>query len=458
MPVIVLFRRDLRLEANPALNAAIESGEVVIPVYLHDDNENQPWRLGGASRWYLQQSLLKLEASLALRGHQLLYLTGKSEQDLISLAQGEQVSTIFLNRVYEPSRIKRDKALKRTCLKQGLTVNIYHDYSLFKPGTILNKSGLPYRVFTPFWRALSSYISDIGLPSLKNGGDLNNVEYANSKIGCTLNELNLLDKHQWHEKLHSHWSAGEVTAKKKWSSLLINLADYPENRNFPALSGTSGLSAALHFGEISIGQMIHDLWPAMQGECGSQLAGAAEALARQLGWREFALNLLYDNPHSDQYSLQGKFDQLGVWENNSDWLSSWQEGRTGISIVDAGMQELWETGIMHNRVRMVAASFLTKNLGVHWLHGAKWFWDTLVDADLANNSMGWQWVAGCGCDAAPFYRIFNPVRQAERFDPKNVYIDRWLIAQKSGTSPVIDLAKSRDQALIRYQMMKARSI
>ncbi len=453
---IVWFRRDLRLQGNAALQAACASGAVV-PVYIHNSEEQQPWPMGAASRWYAHQSLEKLDASLKALQSQLFFEQGDNIHCLLSLARRVGAKCIMWNRIYEPEWVKRDGVTKQVLEKSGFEVKIFHDHALFKPGEVLNKAGLPYQVFTPYWRALSPNILQVESSSLNRSlADIScsitpviNVQQST----LSLDELGLLDDHSWHEKLHAHWQAGEAAAASRLAFMLTKLAQYPQQRDYPAVSATSGLSAALHFGEVSAWQIVQALHPTWQGEMGSKAAQGAEALVRQLAWREFAINLIYQHPCSDQVSLNTQYEQSDIWGYDEILIRKWQRGETGFALVDAGMQQLWQTGTMHNRVRMVVASFLTKNLGQHWLHGARWFWDTLVDADLPNNTMGWQWVAGCGCDAAPYYRIFNPETQAKRFDSKGEYCDRWLQG-KPNVERLVDLNHSRQAALDRYAVLR----
>jgi deoxyribodipyrimidine photo-lyase len=275
------------------------------------------------------------------------------------------------------------------------------------------------------------------------------------KLGqLELEQLDLVDDHIWHQKLEKHWSPGEATAADRLDRFIDEaLTNYHTDRNIPALDGTSGLSPHLHFGEISPQQIVSALAPLIECQGGS-IGSAAEGFLRQLIWREFARYILWHFPETSTESMNRKFTK-SFWSHHTVNLKKWQQGKTGIPIIDAGMKQLWATGTMHNRVRMLVASLLTKNMGIAWQEGARWFWDTLVDADLANNSMGWQWVAGCGVDAAPYFRIFNPDTQAQRFDEQGVYVDRWLkiTSSTSQTRPVVDLAISRSRALDRYNSM-----
>ena len=453
---LVWMRRDLRLADNPALSAAQQDG-VPVPVYLYTPDEEHPWEPGGATRWYLHHSLLALQSALRRQGLELAVERAQATRDSAALLL-EQVrhtgaSRVFWNRVYEPALLARDARVKEALQRAGVEVRIFHDYSLLPPGSVLTQSGDPYRVFTPFWKRLSSMLWDSAAEQRLRGG-LPTTESSSRTPGdpppSSIDALGLLDDHPWHDKLSACWQPGEEAANQRLGEVARRLADYPSQRDIPAVDGTSSLSAALHFGEVSVWRVFASCQPAWLGERDGAAGAGAEGLIRQLAWREFAINLLYQHPRSAAHSLRPGFDDSGLWREQPDYLDAWQRGQTGFALVDAGMRQLWQTGWMHNRVRMVAASLLTKNLGVHWIHGARWFWDTLVDADLANNSMGWQWVGGSGCDAAPYYRIFNPETQAKRFDPQRQYIAHWLDPERAA-SPLIDLAASRNAALERYQ-------
>ena len=305
-------------------------------------------------------------------------------------------------------------------------------------------------MFTPFWRNARQQLES-ALPA--PGPRLPRGRWAGLDLpgGGDVASLGLLDAHPWHRKLHDHWEPGEEAARRQLERFLASGAEvYKSAREFPARAGSSRLSPHLHFGEITPATLVRALAPrlaAARGEEGASL----ECFLSELGWREFAHHVLWHYPDSAERSMNPRFRD-GFWADNDDWLEAWREGRTGIPLVDAGMRELWATGWMHNRVRMLVGSFLTKNLGIHWRFGARWFWDTLVDADLASNTLGWQWVAGCGVDAAPYFRIFNPETQAKRFDPEGVYVRRWL-GDDLRPAPIVDLAESRRDALSRYRAL-----
>ena len=448
MTALVWFRRDLRLQDNPALSAALQSGQPVTAVYIWSPEEARPWSPGAASRWYLHQSLLSLQRELGKKGIILKLLKGETFPKLMELVSRCDIKRIYWNKIYEPSQLKIDHKVATTALGTGLSIHDFHDHSLFPPGSIKNGSQQPYKVFTPFWRNISKQL--LRYQGLENI-DFSSISKAKRiREDCDLVEdLDLLDEKDWHHKLHQYWQAGESAALIKLKRFLSKIDDYPKGRDYPDCDMTSSLSASLHFGEISPWRITQAVLPLWEGRKGENTANSAESFLRQLGWREFAIHLLNTFPQSSDSSLKTQFDDSGIWYNDPNLLKFWQQGKTGIPLVDAGMRQLWETGWMHNRVRMVVASVLTKNMGQHWIHGARWFWDTLVDADLANNTMGWQWVAGCGCDAAPYFRIFNPETQAKKFDPAGKYINRWGDSDYLSL-PCIDLRESRKSALERY--------
>jgi len=354
------------------------------------------------------------------------------------------------NKLYEPDQIELDKHLLQTFA--NIDLQRFDSNLLFPPGTLLNKQGDPYRVFTPFWKTARQQIEVTGVNlTITKKYKTDNAKQRPLKGECTLRKLGLLDEHRWHEKLNQFWSPGEENAQKCTRNFTQKqIGDYETYRDIPAIDGTSKLSAHLHFGEITPAQIVYRL---QQQTFSRKDNVSVELLIKQLGWREFAHHILWHFPHTTTQAMNNKFKTLWPNKPNRKLLQAWQKGETGVPLVDAGMRQLWETGSMHNRVRMIVGSFLTKNLGIHWLHGARWFWDTLVDADLANNTLGWQWVAGCGVDAAPYYRIFNPHTQAKRFDPDSHYIKSWVpdIDELPVKAPVVDLKKSREEALARFK-------
>jgi deoxyribodipyrimidine photo-lyase len=422
MTSIVWFRQDLRITANPAFNAAIEKGSPIVAVFIL--NQEQAWPLGAASRVWLHHSLGKLSESLLNIGVDLVFRLGNPAAVLSELVDSVKADAIYWNSEYEPDAI--DEAERVTAKLNGRAAcHPSNGRLLVEPMQMSNKAGKPFRVFTPFWRQLRGSVPEMPIEARVTNSDNRWSQAATPVPVSSLKELGLLTNHAWEKKLAEQWQFGEAAAQRMLDDFIDGaITEYPDKRDIPEVDGTSRLSAYFHFGEISVQQA----WQAISQRIyagGFKHEAAAEAWLRQLAWREFSHHLLFHFPHTAQAPLNEKFSNL-QWIKNKELLLLWQTGRTGYPLVDAGMRQLWHTGWMHNRVRMVVASFLTKHLGIHWLTGAKWFWDTLFDADLANNSMGWQWVAGCGADAAPYYRIFNPTRQSERFDATGAYIKRWV--------------------------------
>ncbi len=476
---ILWLRRDLRLDDNPALQALQEDGHIPLPVYIHDEPDPD-WPLGAASAWWLHHSLTSLEKALRQCGSRLTVLVGDSQQQLSRLIETSGAQAVYLNRCYEPAFIRRDRALEQALERAGVGMRSYSGTLLREPATIAKKDGTPYRVFTPFWKSLHG----TG-PSRDPAGRPQRLPApADTPLltGSSIGSLDLLPAMPWDEAFYNHWQPGEDGA---WDALHEfceqSLIDYPDARDRPALQGTSRLSAHLHFGEISPVRVWHYLeqWASTHSDSGT--VTASEAWLRQLGWREFSHHLLYHFPDTRLHPLDKRFENFPWRTDYAEDLTRWQQGQTGIPIVDAGMRELWRTGYMHNRVRMIVASFLTKNLRIPWQEGARWFWDTLVDADLANNTMGWQWTAGSGADAAPYFRIFNPVLQGEKFDKAGVYVRNWVPELKrldnkhlhqpwsadpaeladagirmgsDYPEPLVDLQASRKQALAAWEQIK----
>ena len=415
------FRQDLRLIDNPALSAAAKIGDV-LPVYILDDQNAGDSCMGGASRWWLHNSLLELNKSL---DGNLCILEGDPKELITELAIAIKATGVYWNRCYEPWRINRDKFIKADLIEKGIKVESYNGSLLWEPWEISKADGTPYKVFTPFYRkgCLNAEIPRLPLPAPPLLGtrdiDTFNIEFI-KKFKTNITDLNLLPTTGWHESLEQHWNIGENAAHAQLEKFLATgISNYKEGRNFPAKPYVSRLSSHLHWGEIS----PNSVWYATKNL--NETSKNIDHFLSEIGWREFSYSLLYHFPDLPTECLQPKFINF-PWQNNPVALKRWQQGQTGFPIVDAGMRELWQTGYMHNRVRMIVASFLVKNLLIHWHHGEAWFWDTLVDADLANNSASWQWVAGCGADAAPYFRIFNPITQSERFDPEGIYIRKYI--------------------------------
>jgi len=389
---IVWFRQDLRLADNSALQAAVNCGAVV-PVFIYAPEEEAPWQPGSASKWWLHRTLRALESNLREYGV----------------------------RRYEPAIIVRDAKVKEALRSDGVKVESFNAALLHEPWMIRNKSDKPFQVFTPFWKSCLSK-SDPAEPLPAPKKITAPAKWPKSLI---LEELELEPKISWAEGLRGAWQPGEAGASINLKKFLSQaFADYSEKRNRPDITGTSRLSPHLHFGEISPRQIWRGL-SALAANRGLAVAAWRNSqFLAEVGWREFAHHLLFHFPHTPAEPLRPPFKKF-PWHKDAALLRAWQKGRTGYPIVDAGMSELWTTGWMHNRVRMIVASFLVKDLLLPWQDGARWFWDTLVDADLAQNTLGWQWAAGCGADAAPYFRIFNPVSQGEKFDPNGDYVRHW---------------------------------
>lgn len=462
---LVWFRRDLRLHDNPALAAALRDGYEPVLVFVHAPHEQATWAPGAANNTWLHFSLQRLQHDIAELGGNLLLLAGDSVAELEGLQAASNAQALYFSNLYEPMLQARDARVQAAFEACGIAVHRHNANLLVEPWQVQTGGGTPYKVFTPFWRNVSAALS-VTLASPKPSR-LFNFEYP----GQSLDALGLLPRKRWHEAFWQDWQPGEQGAQEMLEIFCDGAVNgYKEQRNMPDRTGTSKLSPHLHFGEISPQQ----IWRRLDALALPESAQAdLQHYRSELGWREFSYHLLHHFPHSSDHSLNPQFTDFEWADPDPALLQRWQQGRTGIPIVDAGMRELWQTGWMHNRVRMIVASFLCKNLRYHWLHGARWFWDTLLDADLANNSQGWQWTAGTGCDAAPYFRIFNPVTQAERFDPQARYIKRWVpelvnlpmplvfapwqkpeitrqFAPDYPVMPIADLAQSRQAALTAY--------
>jgi deoxyribodipyrimidine photo-lyase len=423
MKHLMWFRRDLRLADNPALRAVLRAGGV-IPVYLHVPGEDGAWAPGAASRWWLHHSLTALDEGLQRRGSRLLVRQGDdSLKLLLGLLKDTGAAGVYCSRLYEPAAMKRDRRIQQALQQRGYSWQACHGQLLFEPAAVQTRGGTPYRVFTPFWRecqrmglAADTVPAPRQLPAVAE-----NIKHVD------IGSLELLPQISWDSQFYDRWQPGERFAQLRLHDFLdAILCDYDQGRNFPGRVATSMLSASLHFGEISPRQIVHAVEVQLDTARSKTLRPNAESFLRELGWREFTHHVLFHYPHTTDKPLDARFADFPWQTRRTKFLAAWQQGRTGFPIVDAGMRELWATGYMHNRVRMIVASLLTKNAGIHWRQGARWFWDTLVDADLAQNSFNWQWVAGCGADAAPFFRIFNPVTQSEKFDARGRYLRQWL--------------------------------
>ncbi len=475
---LVVFRQDLRLTDNPALHEAAKSG-AVIPVYVFDDETPGNRRLGGASRWWLHHSLLALAADIKKRGSRLILRRGKAEQEIMRLIEQTGAQAVYWNECYEPSAHKLETRLKVALKTRGVEAHSFNASLLFAPSSIVSKAGKSFSVFTPFWRAcLAAPPPAAPLPRPKKLVSPRKLPKSDVLADWQL----LPTKPDWAGGLHKTWKPGETNARRRLADFIDDsLKHYVKERNEPSRASTSRLSPHLHFGEIGPRQIWHTLEAAHHGP--SAIGKAAVKFLSELGWREFSYNLLYVHPSLPERNLRQDFDKF-PWRRSAAALTAWQQGRTGYPIVDAGMRQLWHTGWMHNRVRMITASFLIKHLLIDWRHGERWFWDTLVDADLANNVASWQWVAGSGADAAPYFRIFNPTLQGERFDAAGEYVKRWvpelqrldakhihapwragkeqlddagIVLGKTYPQPMVDHRAARDRALGAFKSLRKRA-
>ncbi len=417
---IVWLRQDLRLSDNPALAKACERGGRIVVIYVLDDEAFGDRKPGAAQRWWLHHSLAALADALRRRGGQLVLRRGRAAPILEDLVARTQAKAVYWNRCYDQESIARDRTIKRDLAEAGLEVESFSALLLAEPWEARNKEGQHFKVFSAFWR---SFLRNCQVaPPLPAPAKLTPVPGLS---GDRLEDWELTPRNpDWAAPFGESWTPGEAGAKQALDRFLEGgLASYKQARDRPDRQATSRLSPHLRFGEISpreIWQAVHD----RLGVAGASQAGADKFLA-ELGWREFSYSLLFHEADLARRPLRREFERF-PWQPDPTALRAWQRGRTGFPIVDAGMRELWACGWMHNRVRMIAASFLVKDLLIPWQEGEAWFWDTLVDADPANNTASWQWVAGCGADAAPYFRIFNPVLQGERFDPEGAYVRRWV--------------------------------
>jgi len=464
-PVIVWFRQDLRLADNPAFSAAAACGQPMLAVYVLDDGSAGQWAMGAASRWWLHRSLASLDASLDGR---LCLLSGRADRLIPELVRGTGATAVYINECVEPWRADRDVAIAKALAADRVDFVVCDGTTLFDHSAVLKQDGTPYRVFTPFWR--KGCLQQASLPReplpVPRLPELNTIDAA-----LDLDALGLMPSIDWHQSIDAAWQVGEQAAMTRLDAFLERgIEGYREGRNFPDQPHVSRLSPHLHFGEISPSQVWHATQP-LADQC--SLEADVDCFRSELGWREFSYYLLRYCPELPENNLQQKFDRF-PWRDDNESLQCWQRGMTGIPLVDAGMRELWQTGYMHNRVRMIVGSFLVKNLLLHWRLGEQWFWDTLVDADLANNSAGWQWVAGSGTDAAPYFRIFNPVTQGQKFDAAGTYVRRYvpelealdertihtpwevppmLRSTLDYPPPIVDLKDSRERALTAFQSL-----
>ena len=466
--VIYWFRRDLRLLDNPALSEAANAGPI-LPIFIYDELQTD-YTQGSASQWWQNQSLYSLNNQLSNR---LLIFSGDPKEIILELAKASNSKTVYWNRCYDPWQIELDRKIEIILNAEKIYTITRNGSLLWEPWTTLKKDGTPYKVFTPYFKKRCLSLPEPRKPIPKPS----NLIFANiSKKTATKGNFIFPKEDNWEKKIKKYWLIGEKAAGNKLDDFLKSgIISYKEGRNYPSKNNISMLSPHLHFGEISPNKIWHRVRTNVQSE------DSAHFLS-ELGWREFSYNLLYYFPQLPKNNLQTKFDRF-PWGFNSEHLKKWQNGITGYPIIDAGMRELWETGFMHNRLRMITGSFLVKNLLIHWHHGKEWFWNCLVDADLASNSASWQWVAGCGADAAPYFRIFNPITQGQKFDPSGEYTrkfvpelrnlpDKYLftpweapseLLDNSGIKlgkdypyPIVDLKSSRELALNAYSFISKK--
>ena len=473
------FRRDLRLSDHQALSAAMETECPIIPLYIYSENENQA--TGSASKWWLHQSLKSLESSIRSLGGKMILRTGEPASILQSICKETNAQCIHVSTSFDPFWKGIDASIQKALSPSGIELKSFPGQLMWDPCSIRNKSGKPFQVFTPFWKHLcqqSPPARPLPAPAIwpKHPG-------TTLKSEC-LESFRLLPSIHWDKGIQASWAPGENEAMAQLRRFQSEAyGNYEGKRDFPGIAGTSRLSPHLHFGEITPGQIYHHLETTT---CRTKSSGASVMLStymKEVGWREFAHHLLHHFPHMTKCPLRPEFETF-PWRKDETMLLAWQKGQTGYPIVDAGMRELWATGWMHNRVRMIVGSFLVKHLLLDWKLGAEWFWDTLVDADLANNTMGWQWIAGCGADAAPYFRIFNPIMQSQKFDTHGDYIRKWIpeisnlsdndihtpwnvdpmILKMAGIElgrtypvPIVNHTIARETALDAYHRMKAKS-
>ncbi|MEO1595655.1 MAG: deoxyribodipyrimidine photo-lyase [Pseudomonadota bacterium] len=473
---IVWFRRDLRLTDQPALNDALDHCDRVVLLYIDDSETETDWAAGAASRWWLHQSLAALGREIASRGASLALRRGVALDALRAVSAETGATAVFWNRLYEPGAIARDKAIKTALQDDGVAVHSHNGALLQEPWEVMTKTGTPYRVFTPYWRAARAQLhrpDPLAAPATIAGAEIESLP---------LDALGLEPSIDWDDGLEAAWTPGEAGAMSRARAFVADpVRDYDATRDLPGTAGTSRLSPHLHFGEISPRQVWRLVEEAQDPE-----SDGCRVFLTEIGWREFSHYVMFHFPHTTDAPMNERFAAF-PWRDDDEAagdIRAWERGNTGIPIVDAGMRELWRTGWMHNRVRMIVASLLVKNIRAHWLHGARWFWDTLVDADLPANTMGWQWSAGTGADAAPYFRIFNPVTQGEKFDRDGDYVRHWVpelarlpkkylhkpweapeaVLREAGVTlgrdyprPIVDLKASRKAALDAFQSLKEAS-
>jgi len=456
MVTLICLRKDLRIKDNALFNYVSQQGKSIIPLFIYSEDQRSSWQMGLASKLWLHHALESFQTDLIKLGSKLIIRSGNLAQVVEQLLNEALIDEVIWNRAFEPSAIEEEKQLSTLLSAKKISAKSFNANLLFDPAQITNKQGAPFKIFTAFYnhcltQAQTSIENQYHINLTNNQLKLETLKQEIQSL--TISDLNLVGtsanwNRVWQEKMLRHWQISETAAEKQLEIFLDHdhdlIVKYPELRDRPDLANTSKLSCYLAFGQIS----PHRIWQATNGH---------EAYRRQLVWRDFANYILFHFPQTTDANFNSQFDKF-PWRSENDpdfsaYLECWQSGQTGYPIVDAGMRELWETGWMHNRVRMIVGSFLTKDLLIHWKYGAQWFWQTLFDADLANNSMGWQWVAGCGVDASPYFRIFNPSLQGEKFDPQGDYIRRWLpeLTNNNYPQPIVNHNSARLLALEALQ-------
>lgn len=466
--IIIWHERDLRIEDHEALYSASKETESIFPLFIYS-NEKNKWSYGEASKWWLHHTLVDLSNRYKSIGGHLILRKGDPLKILRELCQHHAVKAVYYNERFEPHLYARDQKIKEALAKIGVEMKAFNGSYLIHPKNILNKTHKPYCVFTPFYHTVLKEIDT----EFRVFPTPRALKTPSNIVSEKLESLELLPKKNWYKKLEASWTPGREAAKKIVLSFVKVIKEYPSDRDIPSVEGTSKLSPYLHFGEISSNEVMHLLQTKVT-------KAVFTPFLRQLIWRDFANYFLFHFPNISDENWREAFDRF-PWKTSKGLLEKWQQGKTGYPIVDAGMRELWQTGWMHNRVRMVVASFLIKDLMIHWKEGAVWFWDTLVDADLPSNSLNWQWVAGSGPDASPFFRIFNPILQGEKFDPEGIYIRKYIpelsklsnrfihkpweapedqlsaagiVLGEDYPLPIVNHEEKRDQALAAYKKIR----
>ncbi|MFJ2978066.1 cryptochrome/photolyase family protein [Curtobacterium sp. NPDC087082] len=443
---LVWLRDDLRLADNPALRAAIDHGGDVTIAYVLDEQSPGIRPIGAAARWWLHHSLAALDGELRERGSRLVLRRGPAAEAVDALVSDTGADAVFWNRRYGRAERDLDAGIKSTLTDGGTEAHSFAASLLWEPWTVLTGQGEPYKVFTPFWRAAQAMPEPRHpLPKPRD------LPAAPRVASDDLDDWDLLPTHpDWAGGLRDAWEPGEQGAHRRLEHFVHHALEDYDQRDEPAMAATSDLSPHLRWGEVS----PYQVWHRLHGQLEPEQRKNASAFLRQLAWREFNWNEYFHCEDITTVNVRREFDAF-PWRDVPDAeIDRWRTGTTGFDLVDAGMRELWHSGAMHNRVRLATASFLVKNMLVDWRVGEQWFWDTLVDADSANNAANWQWVAGSGFDAAPYFRVFNPDRQLERFDPHREYVHRWVPADEDRPEPMLDLKETRQRALDAYDRMR----